>query len=68
LDTHTYEWLRREQADRWLGFARDDVRRWLAEAGLTDVAVDCVGQDCCASSAKGEAASISIFVASGGKP
>ena len=67
LDSHTHEWLLREHADRWPGFARADVRRWLEEAGLTDIVVDSVGENCCASSAQGEAAAIGIFVASGRK-
>ncbi|MCC7355262.1 MAG: class I SAM-dependent methyltransferase [Anaerolineae bacterium] len=68
LDSHAHEWLLREHADRWPGFARADVRRWLEDAGLTDVVVDCVGENCCASSSQGEtAAAISIFVASGRK-
>ncbi len=67
LDSHTHKWLLREHADRWPGFARADVRRWLEEAGLADVVVDCVGENCCASSTRGEAAAIGIFVASGRK-
>jgi ubiquinone/menaquinone biosynthesis C-methylase UbiE len=27
-DTHTYEWLRTEQHDRWLGFDRKEIARW----------------------------------------
>ena len=27
-DTHTHEWLRTEQHDRWLGFDRADIGRW----------------------------------------
>lgn len=68
LDSHEHEWLRQEHADRWLGFARPDVRRWLEEAGLVEVTVDCAGQNCCAASAQGQAAAISIFIAAGRKP
>ena len=39
MDTHTYEFLRKEQHDRWLGFDRADIRRWFEEAGLHDVLV-----------------------------
>ena len=68
LDEHPFEFLRLEQYDRWLGFKRQDVQQWLIEAGLKDVAVDCVGEDCCSqSSSSSEHASISIFVASGRK-
>jgi ubiquinone/menaquinone biosynthesis C-methylase UbiE len=65
LDAHHFDFLRAEQHDRWLGFARGDVRSWLADAGLDDVVVDCVGESCRSTSAHGEAAAISIFIASG---
>jgi SAM-dependent methyltransferase len=68
LDEHSFEFLRAEQHDRWMGFRRDDVRRWFEQAGLQNVRVDCAGEQCCASSACGcESASISIFMASGTK-
>jgi ubiquinone/menaquinone biosynthesis C-methylase UbiE len=69
LDEHKFEFLRREQHDRWLGFKRDDVERWLSGARLCGVMTDCVGENCCASSEAGAgAASVSIFVAWGEKP
>lgn len=68
LDTHNFDFLKWEHNDRWMGFIRDDIRKWLEEAGLLDVFVDCVGENCCASSSCGsEKAKISIFVASGKK-
>ena len=67
LDKHAFEFLRQEQHDRWMGFDRGDVRQWLESAGLHDVDIDCVGENCCASSACGEQAAVSIFVASGRK-
>jgi len=68
LDEHCFEFLRREHCDRWMGFCRADIRRWLEEAGLRGVLVDCVGESCCASSSCGsKEAKISIFVASGRK-
>ena len=67
VDEHDFEFLREEHNDRWLGFARDSVAGWFRDAGLHDVVVDCVGQDCCVESSGGEAAAINIFVASGTK-
>ena len=68
LDEHTFEFLRTEQQDRWLGFQREDVQRWLEEEGLLNVMTDGVGESCCAQSSQGEAkASVSIFVACGEK-
>jgi len=68
LDEHAFQFLRTEQQDRWLGFKREHVEGWLVGAGLDGVAVDCVGEDCCARSEGGpESARVSIFVAYGEK-
>ncbi len=68
LDEHEYEFLKTEQHDRWMGFKREDIKRWFIEAGLSYVKVDCVGENCCADSSCGsESAKVSIFVASGEK-
>lgn len=68
LDEHCFEFLKTEHHDRWMGFKREEVKQWLIEAGLRNVIVDCVGEDCCAQSSSGiDSASISIFVASGEK-
>ncbi|MFX1519755.1 MAG: class I SAM-dependent methyltransferase [Promethearchaeota archaeon] len=68
LDEHNFEFLKTEQYDRWMGFKRDDIKRWFIEAGLKEVMVDCVGENCCAPSCCGDKyASVSIFVASGKK-
>lgn len=68
MDEHEFKFLKEEHHDRWMGFKREDVRRWFEEAGLNNVIVDCVGESCCAQSSCGdEQASISMFVASGEK-
>ena len=67
MDEHEFKFLKEEHHDRWMGFKREDVRRWFEEAGLKNVIVDCAGESCCAQSSCGEHASISIFVASGEK-
>jgi len=68
LDEHNFEFLRKEHHDRWMGFKREDVRRWLMEAGLEEVNVGCVGEDCCAQSSSGDDyARVSIFIAWGRK-
>jgi ubiquinone/menaquinone biosynthesis C-methylase UbiE len=68
LDTHEHEFLRTEQHDRWLGFERQAIADWFRRAGLEDVRVDCVGENCCTESGDGEHVAISIFLASGRKP
>lgn len=66
-DTHTHEWLRTEQHDRWLGFDRTDVARWFRDAGLEDVAVGDTREICSPTSTCGTQAAITIFIASGRK-
>lgn len=68
LDEHTFWFLRREQHDHWMGFRREDVRRWFRDAGLSQVVTDCTDEECCAESvAEHERASVSIFIAYGEK-
>ncbi len=66
LDEHNFEFLREEQHDFWLGFKRRDIQKWFEEAGLREVRISCVGEDCCAESEIAQAkACVNIFVASG---
>ncbi|HVM44856.1 MAG TPA: class I SAM-dependent methyltransferase [Candidatus Thermoplasmatota archaeon] len=69
LDAHAFDFLRVEHHDRWMGFAREDVARWLREAGLADVRVEDAQASCCASSACGtQKADVSIFLATARRP
>ncbi len=67
LDTHDHEWQREQMADLWLGFEREDIRRWFAEAGLHDINVDCAEGTCTACGPDGTVQPLSIFVALGRK-
>jgi len=67
LDTHDHEWQREQMADLWLGFERDDIRRWYAEAGLDEIDVDCAEGTCNACGPDGKVDPLSIFVAIGRK-
>lgn len=67
LDTHDHEWQREQMADLWLGFERDDIRRWFAEAGLTEIDVDCAEGTCNTCGPDGNVEPLSIFVAIGRK-
>ncbi len=69
LDTHEHEFLVTEQHDRWMGFDRGDIRQWMEDAGFTDIMIDCVGANCCATSqgSSSESAQIDIFIAKGTK-
>ena len=68
LDTHDHTWQREQMADLWLGFERTDIRKWLVEAGLTDIDVDCAEGTCNACGPDGTVRPLSIFVAIGRKP
>ena len=66
LDAHNYRFLVEEQHDRWMGFQRNDVKKWFNAAGLEDVQVNCMNENCYSEScAKNTKASINIFMASG---
>ena len=69
LDAHAHEWLKTEMSDVWLGFDREQVRTWYAEAGLVNVIVDCTGETCQSESdgSADDPAAISIFIAVGTK-
>ncbi len=67
LDSHDHTWQREQMADLWLGFERADIRKWLAEAGLTDIDVDCAEGTCNACGPDGTVKPLSIFVAIGRK-
>jgi len=68
LERHNERWLRREMADRWLGFDLTKVKKWFEEAGLQDVRVELARTKCCGISMRGRKAQIGIFIASGSKP
>jgi len=66
-DTHTHEWLRTEQHDRWLGFDRGDIAQWFSSAGLEQVTVADTQEICSPTSECGTRAAITIFLARGVK-
>lgn len=68
LDKHEYHFLQSEQYDRWLGFDREDIKRWYENAGLKNISVESSGDECCADSNCGcSSAKITIFMAYGEK-
>lgn len=68
LDSHDQTWHREQVADLWLGFERAEIRRWLEEAGLAGVDVDCAEGTCDARGPDGTVKPLSIFVAIGRRP
>ncbi|TMI22309.1 methyltransferase domain-containing protein [Candidatus Bathyarchaeota archaeon] len=66
LQEHTYEWLRKEHADLWLGFKMEDIAVMLKENGLEKVNVDALSS-CCSSTQEEQTAKIPMFLASAQK-
>jgi C_GCAxxG_C_C family probable redox protein len=66
-DKHDHRFLVLEQYDRWLGFDRNDIKKWFEKAGFKKSEVDCLDEDCCPTSKRdcNVEAQISIFIASG---
>lgn len=68
LDEHNFEFLVLEQHDQWMGFKREDVKRWFEEAGLRNVTVESANTTCSSTSQGTTAqANVSIFLAYGEK-
>jgi ubiquinone/menaquinone biosynthesis C-methylase UbiE len=67
LEKHNEHWLRKEMADKWLGFDLAKVKEWFEDAGLDNVKVKLARTKCCGISLHGRKAEIGIFVASGSK-
>lgn len=68
LDEHDLKDLQEQHHDRWPGFKREAIRRWLTEADLRNVVVESTGESCCAETVcVGGVKGLSIFIASGEK-
>lgn len=68
LDEHNYDFLRTEHNDRWMGFKRSTIESWFTRAGLKNVSVNSIGEQCCAQSERSDNyADVSIFIAYGEK-
>jgi ubiquinone/menaquinone biosynthesis C-methylase UbiE len=65
LDTHDHAWLSQQIADLWLGFKREDLRKWFAEAGLRKIEVDDAEGTCTPTGPDGKMDPLNIFVAIG---
>ncbi|HEX8843199.1 MAG TPA: class I SAM-dependent methyltransferase [Pyrinomonadaceae bacterium] len=65
---HTFEFLKTEHHDRWLGFDGKHVADWFLAAGLRNVSVADINEECRVRSIEsGEEALMKIFAASGEK-
>lgn len=68
MDEYQFEFLVKEQHDRWMGFKREEIHEWFQAAGFTQIQVDSLDEECCATSeCNSQKAEVSIFVAVGTK-
>jgi len=63
LQEHSYEWLRKEHADLWLGFRMEEVAAMMKKNGLDNVKVDALSS-CCSSVQEEQQIKIPMFLAS----
>jgi excisionase family DNA binding protein len=68
VKTHTYLWAKSEKSDLHLGFQALEIKKWLAEAGFTKIAVGDLGCSCRTSNQAGTIVEIPMFQANGFKP
>src|SRR3989449_11340451 len=66
LQQHNHEFLRKEHADRWLGFKISRVRTIFDQAGFAEVRVEAL-ESCCSTTAEHGQVKIPMFLASGRK-
>lgn len=64
LQQHNYEFLRKEHADRWLGFEISRVRIMLKQVGFVDIRVEGL-ESCCSTTVEHGQVMIPMFLASG---
>ena len=66
IEKHDFDFLKKEQYDRWQGFYFSDVRQWLSTAGFSNIIVGPVAKEkYLPSSEQNTTAYITIFVATG---
>ncbi|OLE91179.1 MAG: hypothetical protein AUF79_06115 [Crenarchaeota archaeon 13_1_20CM_2_51_8] len=63
LQEHSYEWLRKEHADLWLGFRMEEVAAMMRKNGLDNVKVDALSS-CCSRVQEEQQIKIPMFLAS----
>jgi len=68
LDEHNFEFLRNEHHDRWMGFKREDIESWFNVAGLKNIMIESLEENCCTNSSCGcQDGAANIFMATGKK-
>jgi ubiquinone/menaquinone biosynthesis C-methylase UbiE len=65
---HEFEFLKTEHHDRWLGFRKEDLEEWFRMAGLKNISVRSLEEECRVRSNDGKVQAVmDIFVAAGEK-
>jgi len=68
LFKHNHDFLLKEHNDRWPGFESQEIQEWYLTAGLTNVVIKSLGENCCSKSeSTKDAATVPIFIAIGEK-
>lgn len=68
LTAHSFTSLHEEHHDRWLGFTPEDLKAWMAAAGLQEVIVETTAEGCSTCASDGGTIAIPVLVASGRRP
>lgn len=68
INRHNYQWTKVEKSDIWLGIERSELKRWLLDAGFSEIEIFDLGCNCRTSSKSGVTVEISMFGATGVKP
>jgi len=66
MQEHSFEWLRAEHADIWLGFEMREVEKMMLDAGIGNTRVQALSS-CCSTTETGESIEIPMFLAHGVK-
>ena len=66
MQEHSFEWLRAEHADLWLGFEMEAIEKMLTEAGVGNAKVRGLSS-CCSTDQAGESVQIPMFLGQGTK-
>ncbi|HEY8464590.1 MAG TPA: methyltransferase domain-containing protein [Bacillota bacterium] len=68
VDRHYHSWTQTEKSDIYLGFERQEIKKWLAEAGFTKISITNLGCNCRTSNRAGNIVQIPMFQAVAFKP
>ncbi len=68
VNQHSYNWVKTEKFDLWMGFDHNEIIEWFREAGFTDINLSDLGCNCRTSNSAGITVDIPMFLAVAVKP